>query len=271
HETGVRDLNHLGGLLEAMPRTGYLMLVGSLSIAGIPFFNGFISKWMIYLVCIAAGRPLLAFVAIFTSALTFAVFLRLLSSVFLGTKPEAFKEVHGAPKSMVGPSVVLAIACIGFGVLPQLAFILLLYPATLALLPAAATALPWNPTTLGSIFPLNLAISGGLWDPFLLVTILLVGLVIGYVIYRARGGFKEVPVTDKYLPFTGGALQDPYLKVDEARPTSTVFEHPLRPLLNRLRRLHTGLANMYVLWIVLFAITLLAILFVGTIWFGGWI
>ena len=271
HETGVRDINQLGGLLQAMPRTGYLMLIGSLSIAGIPFFNGFISKWMIYIVCIAAGRPLLAFVAIFTSALTFAVFLRLLSSVFLGTKPETFNSVHEAPRSMVGPSIILAAGCILFGVVPQFAFIFLLYPATLAIFPSLSSFLPWGSIFIPSPFPLNLAIFGGLWDPFLLATIILVGLGIGYIIYRARGGFKEVPVTDKYLPFTGGALQDPYLKVDEARPTSTVFEHPLRPLLSRQRRLHTGLANMYVLWIVIFAIALLAILFVGTIWFGGWI
>ncbi len=271
HETGVRDINQLGGLLQAMPKTGYLMLIGSLSIAGIPFFNGFISKWMIYIVCIAAGRPLLAFVAIFTSALTFAVFLRLLSSVFLGTKPTAFNSVHDAPKSMIGPSVVLAIGCIAFGLIPQIAFIFLLYPATLAIFPAASSFLPWSYIISPLDFSLNLAVLGGLWDPFLLAIILLLGLGIGYIIYRARGGFKEVPSTDKYLPFTGGAIQDPYLKVDEARPTSTVFEHPLRPLLSRLRRLHTGLANMYVLWIVLFAISLLAILFVGTIWFGGWI
>ncbi len=271
HETGVRDINQLGGLLQSMPRTGYLMLIGSLSIAGIPFFNGFISKWMIYLACIAAGRPLLAFLAMFTCAMTFAVFMRLLSSVFLGIRPQAHASVHAAPKSMVGPSVVLAIACIGLGIIPQIALIYLLYPATLTLLPAAVAYLPWYPSSLGSIFPLNLAFSGGLWDPFLLATILLLGLAIGYIIYKARGGHKEVPVSDKYMPFTGGALQEPYLKVDDVRVTSTVFEHPFRPFLSRLRRLHSGLANMYVLWIILFAITLLAILFVGTIWFGGWI
>ncbi len=258
HETGTKDLHKLGGLLRAMPLTGSVMLIGSLSIAGVPLLNGFISKWMIFNACIAAGQPIFAFIAIFTSALTFAVFLRILCSVFLGNTPDALRDVHKPPKIMVAPSMVLAAGCIVFGILPQIAIFFLIYPATLTLLPLAAPP-PVNPlTTILSFF-------GGAWDPFLLATLLFIGLIVGFLLYQIKGKIESTETEDKGLPFTGGALQDPYLKVDEARPASTLFEYPFRSILKKVRRTHTGLVNMYLFWFVLTAFLLLALMI------GGWI
>jgi len=42
------DIEAMGGLLKEMPRTGYLFLIGSLAICGLPPFNGFISEFFIY-------------------------------------------------------------------------------------------------------------------------------------------------------------------------------------------------------------------------------
>jgi multicomponent Na+:H+ antiporter subunit D len=252
HETGTRDINKLGGLLHAMPRTGYVMLIGSLAIAGVPLLNGFVSKWMVYNACIAAGQPTFAFIAIFTSALTFGVFLRMLCSVFLGHAPETYADVHAAPKSMVAPSLILAAGCVLFGILPQLALTFLIYPATYPLLPAAIPP-PVNP-----VFWISL-------DLFLLATFLFIGLVVGYILYRVRWGAQSVEADDKTMPMTGGTLHDPYLKVDEARPSSTVFAYPFRSLLNGVRKTHTGLVSMYVFWFVLFVLLLLSWLFLGWI------
>lgn len=252
HETGTRDINKLGGLLHAMPRTGYVMLIGSLAIAGVPLLNGFVSKWMVYNACIAAGQPTFAFIAIFTSALTFGVFLRMLCSVFLGHAPETYADVHAAPKSMVAPSLILAAGCVLFGILPQLALTFLIYPATYPLLPAAIPP-PVNP-----VFWISL-------DLFLLATFLFIGLVVGYILYRLQWGAQPVEADDKTMPMTGGTLQDPYLKVDEVRPSSTVFAYPFRSLLNGVRKTHTGLVSMYVLWFVLFVLLLLSWLFLGWI------
>lgn len=49
HETGTRDINKLGGLMAIMPITFTISLVGLASMAGIPPFNGFISKEMFFL------------------------------------------------------------------------------------------------------------------------------------------------------------------------------------------------------------------------------
>jgi len=42
------NIESLGGLLKKMPHTGYLFLIGSLAICGLPPFNGFISEFFLY-------------------------------------------------------------------------------------------------------------------------------------------------------------------------------------------------------------------------------
>ncbi len=48
HETGTRDIRKLGGLLTWMPITATISFVGLASMAGLPPFNGFISKEMFF-------------------------------------------------------------------------------------------------------------------------------------------------------------------------------------------------------------------------------
>jgi NADH-quinone oxidoreductase subunit L len=44
HAVGSNDLAHMGGLARKMPQTALVFGVGTLSLAGIPFFGGFLSK-----------------------------------------------------------------------------------------------------------------------------------------------------------------------------------------------------------------------------------
>jgi len=74
HATGTQNLNDLGGLMKFMPITGITALVASFSISGVPMFNGFVSKWTIYVAAIqgsATGQArylvVCAVIAIFTS------------------------------------------------------------------------------------------------------------------------------------------------------------------------------------------------------------
>ena len=62
--TGTRDLRQMGGLKERMPVTAATSLIASLSIAGIPPFNGFFSKLIIILACLQANHIGYAFCAL---------------------------------------------------------------------------------------------------------------------------------------------------------------------------------------------------------------
>ena len=48
HETGTRDIRKLGGLMIVMPVTFTIALIGGFSMAGLPPFNGFLSKEMFF-------------------------------------------------------------------------------------------------------------------------------------------------------------------------------------------------------------------------------
>ncbi len=96
YSVGTRDLKEMGGLKDRMPITANTSLVASMSIAGIPPFNGFVSKWMIYQGIIesaSAKNPLWILwiaCAMFGSALTLASFMKLLHAVFLGRPSKDF-------------------------------------------------------------------------------------------------------------------------------------------------------------------------------------
>jgi len=120
--TGTSDLSDLGGLSKYMPVTFISFLIASLAISGIPPLNGFFSKWMIYQGIIELGNSKNPFwiiwliAAMFGSALTIASFIKLLHAVFLGRASEKAKEAKEAPISMTLPMVVLAAACVLFGI-----------------------------------------------------------------------------------------------------------------------------------------------------------
>ena len=89
-KTGTTDLDKLGGLSKTMPVVYMTFLIASLAISGVPPLNGFASKWMIYLGIIETGRQgshlwiLWLMAAMFGSALTLASFMKLVHAVFLG-------------------------------------------------------------------------------------------------------------------------------------------------------------------------------------------
>ena len=46
YSAGERDMDRLGGLIRVMPWTSFFFLIGALSIAALPPFNGFVSEWL---------------------------------------------------------------------------------------------------------------------------------------------------------------------------------------------------------------------------------
>jgi len=133
HATGTQDLNKMGGLLKFMPLTAATALVASLSISGVPLFNGFASKWTIYVAAMqgshwAGWLALCAAIAILTSALTLASFVKFFGASFLSrTSALVRKEAAGGRRLEVGmmmqiPQLLLALICVVLGILPAIAF-----------------------------------------------------------------------------------------------------------------------------------------------------
>lgn len=123
YRTAASKLDKLGGLAGFMPLTYVSALVASLAISGIPPFNGFFSKWMIYqgivgkLPELKSVGVLCLVMAMFGSALTLASFMKLLHAVFLGqpTTHIANLKPKEAGPAMIIPVLVLSLLCVVFG------------------------------------------------------------------------------------------------------------------------------------------------------------
>ena len=116
YRTGTRDLNKLGGLITRMPVTGATCSIGSLSIAGLPPFNGFWSKLVIVIALMQAHHIVYGGLAIFISFITLVYFVKLQKNTVFGDLPDRLKAIKEAPFAMTFPLVILAILCIALGV-----------------------------------------------------------------------------------------------------------------------------------------------------------
>ncbi len=117
YATGTRDLNQLGGLNSRMPVTGATSLVGSMSIAGLPPFNGFWSKLIIVLACIEGGYYVLATVAVLVSIITLAYQLKVQRMAFFAALPDTLKNLRREPPMMSLAVILLAAGCIALALL----------------------------------------------------------------------------------------------------------------------------------------------------------
>ena len=119
YATGSLDLGKLGGLAKKMPKTCALFLIGAASISGLPPFNGFFSKWMIYQASFEKGVDtgnffyiVMCVVCLLSSVLTLASFVKVAQSVFFGQLSPQFENTKEVPLAMRIPMWILAVLCI---------------------------------------------------------------------------------------------------------------------------------------------------------------
>src|SRR5579884_3841359 len=116
-----QDMRRMGGLWNKIPITYVLMWIGSLSLAGLPFFAGYFSKDMILAAAWASGTAVgrYAFcLGTFTAFLTAFYSWRLLIMTFNGpprADAETMHHVHESPWIMLAPLFVLAAGAIFAG------------------------------------------------------------------------------------------------------------------------------------------------------------
>lgn len=141
---GHRDMDRLGGLIKAMPWTGFFFLIGALSIAALPPFNGFVSEWLTLQTMLRSADlssapvkmvfALCGAVLALTAALAVTCFAKAFAMSFLGhSRSSPAKNLTEEQRSMLAPMGILAIACLLFGTLPTYVIPVLdkvIYPLT---------------------------------------------------------------------------------------------------------------------------------------------
>lgn len=270
-QAGTAELERLGGLGKKMSITFGCCLIAALSISGIPPFNGFVSKWMVYQGIIQMGTtqsgqtarlwPVWFVAAMFGSALTLASFVKLIHSLFLSRLPDELKgkDIKEVSILQTLPMLVLAFLCVFFGVFYYIPLKKFIYPA---LNIDAQTAIfgTWQSG------PATIAIMAG-------IILGLVILIIGFAARKVRivptwtcGEKQEndemiIPGTHFYKTVSSmGILKQLYSRQEKGYFDLYNQSGNIGMALTRLLRwLHSGLLPRYLTWMVL---GLLAILFV---------
>jgi hydrogenase-4 component B len=126
---GERNMDRLGGLIRVMPWTSFFFLVGALSIAALPPFNGFVSEWLTLQTMLRSVAlqsmgikivfALCAAALALTAALAVTCFVKAFAMSFLGVarSPKASQAVE-VSRPMRTPLGLLAVCCLLFGILP---------------------------------------------------------------------------------------------------------------------------------------------------------
>jgi len=268
-KSGTTDLEKLGGYAKVMPVTFMTFLIASFAISGVPPFNGFVSKWMVYQGIIETGKDggflwiIWLVAAMFGSALTLASFMKLVHSIFLGQPSKEHQaSVDKQPKvgsAMVVPMVVLALLCVIFGVF------------------AYRIPLKWY------IFPSlgKEVVFTGVWYAGRATVLIIIGIIIGYIIYLF-GTLKTARVTDV---FVGGEKVEEYpdMRVSGVDFYNTVKEFGILKAIYKmaelklfdiyevfkqitfgfnaiLRVIHTGVMTTYLAWCIIGMLILLYVL-----------
>jgi len=257
---GTAELEELGGLGKKMPITFACCLIAALSISGVPPFNGFVSKWMVYQGVIdmrtQAGTaatlwPVWFTCAMFGSALTLASFVKVLHSVFLSRQRDALTEVKETSFIQWLPMAVLAALCVLLGVFYKDILGWFLYPAL---------SLRAEQVTLSD------------WQSGLATVLLIVGLAIGFVIWLI--GKKAIKVREVHTWYCGESIENEKMVIPGTHFYKTVSRMGgLRQLYSKqekgwfdlydqtgrvgltitelLQRLHNGILPRYLTWVTL--------------------
>lgn len=197
HESGSRDMRKLNGLYKYMPYTATLAMVASASMAGVPLFNGFLSKEMFLAETLHSNAlgflswmiPVLATVA---GVFAVAYSMRFIHDVFFNGEPRDLPKIpHEPPRFMKIPIEILVILCLAVGIFPNFMIGWLLEAASLSVL---MKELPYY----------SLSIWHGFNLPLLMSVIAIVGGLIVYTyrshLYRFQAQFTE---QDEKLIFEG--------------------------------------------------------------------
>jgi formate hydrogenlyase subunit 3/multisubunit Na+/H+ antiporter MnhD subunit len=201
-KTGDVELEKQKALAKYLPYTFVSTLIASMSISGIPPFNGFLSKWLIYqslVENIVKTKSIIVSLcligAMFGSALTLASFIKVLYSLFFGKDGNIEKYNLKDDIHFVIPNLILSLLCVLFGVF--------------------AFAIPIR-YIIKPMLGFNLENILGYWNTTLATLLLIMGLLLGLALYTFTIKIRKVnnyllgeeeklkdikiPSTDFYIP-----------------------------------------------------------------------
>lgn len=117
--TGRRTIGELNGVAREMPVTLGAFTAAALAMIGIPPFNGFLSKWIIGLGALDAGRPAYTVVLLLSSFLNAVYYFPIVVNAYFKPPADAAAPRKEVGYAMLVPMVTLAVLTVLFDVIPR--------------------------------------------------------------------------------------------------------------------------------------------------------
>ena len=239
HATKQRSLGKLGGLIRPMPWVAVLALIGTLSIAGLPPLNGFVSEWLLLQSFLFTPQiphtfvnmlvPLGAAALALTLALAAYVMVKFYGVIFLGQPREPLlAQAHDANWLERIGLMWLAAGCVAIGILPQ--FALRAAGAVTGMLLGQSLAPSLSVWQIAPIAPEQASYSGLI---FLAGIVCVVGVAFVVVRLLAHGRIRRTPAWDCGYPWQNSRMQD----------TAEGFGQPVRHMFGAFFRMERDLPS----------------------------
>ncbi len=118
-KVGKVSYENIAGLGRSMPLTAAAMVVGGLSLIGVPGTAGFISKWLLIQAAFANGWWQISLLIVVSSLLSVVYVWRFIEILYIAPNNKMGMKTE-ASASMLIPMWILAFACLFFGIFTDL-------------------------------------------------------------------------------------------------------------------------------------------------------
>ena len=123
-----RSLDRMEGVGRYAPLTSALMVIAALALAGVPPFNGFVSKLILYEALLEVNLAPLVIIIILSSALSLLGYLKIIYHAYAKPPMKDYGKVE-PPGAMLWPMIILAALCIILGVASPWIYDMFIEPA----------------------------------------------------------------------------------------------------------------------------------------------
>ena len=117
---GTHKMYEMGGLIKKMPFSFIAVLIGIITLSGIPPLSGFGGKWLFYNAVILKGWYFQGVVVFFAGTIAFLYCFKLIYSIFLGQLKDNHRNVKEAPVWYLIPQYILITGVMVFSYKPDL-------------------------------------------------------------------------------------------------------------------------------------------------------
>jgi len=263
------DMYKMGGLIKRMPWSFIAVLIGIITLAGIPPLSGFSGKWLFYNAVMAKGWYFQGAVVFFAGTIAFLYCFKLIYSVFLGQEKDKFRKVKEVPVWYIVPQFLLIVAIMAFSIRPDL----MLKPLGEALAASGyftSDPLIWENITASTSF--------GYWNGYQIMMVIGVMFVVLllWLLWMSRKAQKVKQFNIVYAgerpfkPETTHYSHNMFAPYNKAlgflvTPVATGFwngvDNVLHSIANSAKKIFTGNGQTYLVYIVAYVVVIYLILF----------